>query len=456
VSRRTARLLAAALAVLAVAGCGKRGNPLPPLRPVPTRILDLAATRIDDRIELTFTVPATNLDGSTPVAIDRVDIYALSGPTLPTLPPPVVTPAPGAAAAGAAGAPATPPVTPPATPPAGPPAAPPATPAAPPPADPAAAAAAAKMTPAQRAAAIAATLPPTGAVVADPKNLIGRVVVRPPEPEPGAAPAAGAATPPGAAPAGAAAPAPDARPGRGERATFVDKIDLAALTGKDMGVRYYVAIGVSGDGRGRSGPISGLVAVPLVALPATPQSLAAAFDETTVKVTWLAEPTVPAVNLYEIDSASPAAPPRLLTPKPIAGPAFETPVEFGRERCFVARTAGVIGPATLLSAVSAPACVTPVDRFAPPAVSGLQAVQEGAAVTLVWTAVDVKDLAGYVVLRVESPGDTLQPLTKTVVTSPTYRDESVRAGATFVYAIVAVDTAGNQGPPSERQTVTVR
>ena len=83
-------------------------------------------------------------------------------------------------------------------------------------------------------------------------------------------------------------------------------------------------------------------------------------------------------------------------------------------------------------------------------------VQEGAAVTLVWTAVDVKDLAGYLVLRVESPGDTLQPLTKTTVVSPTFRDETVRAGATYVYAIVAVDGAANLGPPSDRQTVTIR
>ena len=33
------------LCVLGVAACGKKGPPLPPLRPIPARIADLAATR---------------------------------------------------------------------------------------------------------------------------------------------------------------------------------------------------------------------------------------------------------------------------------------------------------------------------------------------------------------------------------------------------------------------------
>jgi len=68
---------AGVLLAAVVAGCGKKGNPLPPLRPVPARIADFTATRTAGEVELRFTVPAANLDGSTPVAIDRVDIYAV-------------------------------------------------------------------------------------------------------------------------------------------------------------------------------------------------------------------------------------------------------------------------------------------------------------------------------------------------------------------------------------------
>jgi hypothetical protein len=66
--------------------CGKKGNPLPPLRPVPTRILDLSAVRTPGRVQLNLTVPTTNLDGSTPVVIDHVDIYRMAA--VPDTPPP--------------------------------------------------------------------------------------------------------------------------------------------------------------------------------------------------------------------------------------------------------------------------------------------------------------------------------------------------------------------------------
>jgi hypothetical protein len=72
---------AAALLVVSVSGaCGKSGPPLPPLRPVPGRIADAALQRIDDRIEIRYTVPAANADGSTPAAVERVEIYGLAQP----------------------------------------------------------------------------------------------------------------------------------------------------------------------------------------------------------------------------------------------------------------------------------------------------------------------------------------------------------------------------------------
>jgi hypothetical protein len=62
------RLIAGLLLVVASVGaCGKKGNPLPPLRPVPARIADLTAVRTRGQVELQFTVPAVNLDGTTPV-----------------------------------------------------------------------------------------------------------------------------------------------------------------------------------------------------------------------------------------------------------------------------------------------------------------------------------------------------------------------------------------------------
>ena len=79
---------AAALLVVALGGaCGKSGPPLPPLRPVPGRI-DASLQRIDDRIEIHYTVPPANADGSTPSAVERIEIYGISQPA--ETPPPTV------------------------------------------------------------------------------------------------------------------------------------------------------------------------------------------------------------------------------------------------------------------------------------------------------------------------------------------------------------------------------
>ena len=79
-------------------------------------------------------------------------------------------------------------------------------------------------------------------------------------------------------------------------------------------------------------------------------------------------------------------------------------------------------------------------------------------INLIWDANSESDLAGYIVLRGEAPGDTLQPITKEPVTAPSYRDESVRPGTRYVYAVVAVDraTPPNTSPQSNRAEETAR
>lgn len=71
------RLVVAGLAVMALAACGRKGPPLAPLRPIPGAIAGFAAQRVDDRITLSFTVPKANRDGSTPSAVEHVEIYVL-------------------------------------------------------------------------------------------------------------------------------------------------------------------------------------------------------------------------------------------------------------------------------------------------------------------------------------------------------------------------------------------
>ena len=138
-------------------------------------------------------------------------------------------------------------------------------------------------------------------------------------------------------------------------------------------------------------------------------------------------------------------------------PLFSDPrVEFGTERCYVVRRVELVAAVPIESAASSPICVTPVDKFAPAAPKSLVSVATTSAVSLIWDPNSEGDIAGYVVLRGEAPGDKLAPLTETPITDAAYLDASVRRSRTYVYEIVAVDKAGNQSASSNRVEETIR
>lgn len=63
------------LVAVSLAGCGKKGNPLPPLNIRPAPITDFSASLSGDRVTLQLTVPASNPDDPTVVAPERIEIY---------------------------------------------------------------------------------------------------------------------------------------------------------------------------------------------------------------------------------------------------------------------------------------------------------------------------------------------------------------------------------------------
>lgn len=222
-------------------------------------------------------------------------------------------------------------------------------------------------------------------------------------------------------------------------------------------VRVYIMRGVTKSGR--PGQPSPRVTVPLVDPPPAPASPVPDFTEKSITLTWTAvapaETAGPPVvyNVYRANAEG-AAP---LNPAPLAEPHFETAdISMGREDCFVLRSAQVYQNVPVESADSPAACVTPVDKFPPAAPSGLSALFPQGAVELVWEANAEPDLAGYLILRGSAAGDTLQTLTPAPVPGTTYRDATVTPGAHYVYAVVAVDRAGNRSAPSAQVEGTAR
>jgi len=79
VTASRARTLAlAAIGAVAAAACGAKGRPMPPLRPIPVAVSDFSIERDGAASRLRILIPDTNRDGSTPPAVDRIEIYALT------------------------------------------------------------------------------------------------------------------------------------------------------------------------------------------------------------------------------------------------------------------------------------------------------------------------------------------------------------------------------------------
>jgi hypothetical protein len=456
-------IVLASMLPIAIA-CGKKGPPLAPLRPAPGPITDLSATRLGDTVQLQFTVPAANADGSTPADLARVDVYAVTGTPegplgrpltlreIETLLPRVarieVQPPPSPddeGEEGGEGEPATQ-----------------AAPAAGAPADP---------------------RPVQGAVVRVEETLTDAVRTSVFE-------------------------HPDAAKVAKIRAAVGDDADEAPVPStegsgrtllwpqppKDV-ARQYIAIPYSV--RDRAGTPSSPLAVSLVPAPPVPPAPTVTHDATAVTVTWQTppgarvpvQPTVTAESYKEAVAAKkedallparalvtygiphtyrvyqvpgPDAPASQAT-GPLNTAPLETPgftdarIEFGVPRCYAVRTVEQRGAISIESPLSPATCVTPVDTYPPPAPTGLVAVGSGGGISLIWEPVTAPDLAGYLVLRgVE--GEALKPITAAPVAETTYRDTDAQPGVMYTYAVVAVDKSApaNASPESNRVRESAR
>jgi predicted small lipoprotein YifL len=405
----------------AVSACGKKGPPLAPLNMGPDAPQAVTARRLGDTVYLTMTVPAKAATGSGPFSVDHLEVYA-------------ATLAPGS------------------------------------------------------------TSPPNRDLLR-PQYVIAKIPVRPPV-DPEAAPPEGEE---------------DKRPGPGDVVTFVEKVTSATLAPQQVGkpppppkaetakpgatatpplppaagapvapvaptgptvlTRLYVVRGVASNGH--SGSPSARLNVPLLAPPGAPRGGAAAFDEGSVILSWdpPASPSdeTPGVTYNVYPHAVPAAgtgaagvpvsAPVPLNTAPLQALTHANPgAAAGKEQCFVVRSVATVGDAAIESDPSNPICVTPRDTFAPVAPKGLAAVSGTGVVNLIWDPNTDADLGGYLILRGEAPGDTLQPLTPEPIKETRYADRSAKPGTIYVYAIVAVDraTPPNRSALSNKVTETAR
>lgn len=439
--------------MLVAAACGKKGPPLAPFQRVPAQVGAVTPLRMGDDVYLSFTVPAANVDGQQPSDIDKLEVYAVTAthppeteeqrekagliatvPVRPILPEPLTDkegnplPLPPGVDRGAV-------------------------------------------------AVVRETLTPAARIPVELPPKKGAIVVVPPT---------------------------DTEP---------PVLALVAPAPSELPRRHYFVVGVSP--RGRTAVPSNAVSIPLEAGSSAPGAPQVTYTESEMTVTWPPSPdartattevppppvpvtpaavganqspgnlTPPAppplpplvakslgfnstATAYQVYEALPAPPsnvspaltvPAALTPQPLVVTTLPLQgVGFGAERCFFVRPVDTVFGTVVQGPASPITCVTPRDTFPPAAPKNLAAIASAGVINLIWEPNSEPDLAGYIVLRGEAPGDKLQALTPAPITSTNYRDSDVKPGVRYVYAVVAVDKAepSNASAQSNRAEETAR
>jgi len=432
--------------------CGKKGPPLPPLVKLPVAPADLTAVRRGNTVDLQLTVPGTNTDNTRPANVARVDVYAFTGP----------------ATVAEADIPKR----------------------------------------GTKVASVAVKSPRDPEATTDPDDPEQiESDVEPPEGE-GLDQGARARVQETLTAASRTASDVDANRSKSRPVHDVARplrlgtpllhpsaaaalgIPLVGPPSATAVTRMYVAVGVSR--KGRRGPLSRRVVVPLVAPPIAPTRPDVTYTETEVTVTWrpaasgpvVQEPasgdvlaatplgiTVPrlAYNVYEAGALSVASGSAVplrpditdqdtqLTKAPIEETRYtDSRMTWGANRCYVVRAVEIIDVLMVESGRTAPTCVMLVDTFPPAAPKGLQAVASGeGAINLIWDASPEADLDGYIVSRGAAPGGALAPITPAPIHGTTFSD-SAQPGVRYIYVVQAVDKAGNASPPSAPVEETAR
>lgn len=458
--RLAAAVLAVGAAAGALAGCGKKGDPEPPLRVIPRAAADLTAEQRGTQVILRFAYPRTTTAGAALPGIDRLEVFEVARP-LPEPPatPPVTEPMgevaepePGepAAASPEAGETGT------AEPEAGEPAAP----------------EAREAEPGEHATAAPESV---AAGVAEPAP--GPVPIIEPgaaEPSPGGAPTIAEAelrnvAPPTAPPA---VPAPlDAREftATAKQVLALGAEEIAAVSSGDRltlrlpvsiperpEARWYaVRTAVEGETSGFSNQAVAVVEAP----PAAPSGLELEARAEGVEVRWSAPPAAAgepvAFQVYRRDATAREFDAPAATAQPGERQALDGGARFGQRYVYGVTAVGRLRP-LVESAVAATAEIDYRDRFAPPPPTGLVALSEPGRVRLVWNASDAPDLAGYRVYRRRGEGGAWEPLDEQPLARPERIDQGLAPGDRVAYRVTALDQLGNESEPSEVAAAFVR
>jgi hypothetical protein len=243
---------------------------------------------------------------------------------------------------------------------------------------------------------------------------------------------------------------------QGNTVTWVDRRALATS-------RRYVYVVTAEDAIGRtSGPSDRLI-VPFLAAHQPPRDLTATPGDRRVSLAWQAPAaTVDGVAitgevrylvLRGVGAEGALAP---ITAQPVGGTTYtDTGADNDVDYRYAVRAVRVETAVTATGAASAPVTVAPAKTTPPAAPTGLVAVPSSGAVRLAWNPSPEPDVATYAVYRAGETGEFVRIATA-IPPATVYVDRDARAGATYRYAVTAIDRARRPNESARSNVVTVR
>jgi hypothetical protein len=263
---------------------------------------------------------------------------------------------------------------------------------------------------------------------------------------------------------------------------FRDPLKPESLRGQD--IVYMVRARASTK---RASVDSNIISVRVLPVPPAPTNVhVAALKESAIELGWTAPRQETAAGsgiagyrVYRGELPAGAAVPsgeiadtlklKMSVPLALVGPApgnsfRDTDFTFGTTYIYVVRTVEDQQSQPVESSDSAPLIVTPKDIFPPAAPQRLVAVpmrneqatgNGGGVIELSWDINQETDLQGYYVYRSEQPGTTGERITKSLLLTPTFRDNNAMPGKQYTYRVTAVDRSGNESQLSSPVTAAV-
>lgn len=241
--------------------------------------------------------------------------------------------------------------------------------------------------------------------------------------------------------------------------------DSLQFAGQPARIRYAVRF-VNASGQ-RAAFSNFFLLEPAARIASAPGTLSTGLSQEAIRLSWTAptanvDGTTPAnilgYNVYRSESET--TPAKLLNQTPVSDAAFEDRFfDFEKEYFYFVRAVSLgTDAAPTESSESNIVRIKPVDTFPPSPPAAITIAATPTSISIFFPANPETDIEGYSVFRSNDenlPKDQWTPLTKELLKTNTFQDETVEAGKTYFYYVTATDKFKNVSDPSEVVSETV-